>query len=214
MAQNKITKVLSNRLEELTERKRDIDYRLSDKKQAEQMGIPYPTFVKYKGDKAECPISTIVKMAEYYGASTDYLLGRTPVKTTDPDLQAACKITGLSEKALHHLIFLNAVYDGFEILPPITMNKTVNLFLECENFEALLFSVHECAKKYINNNIEIAKLEQQLIDDPESEKLKELIYELQEKKAFVKWRASETFLGCMDAFLETNFDKKDGDPNG
>lgn len=66
MAKNEITKVLSERLEELTESKRDIDYKLSDKKQAEQMGIPYPTFNKYKHNTAECPISTVVKMAKYY----------------------------------------------------------------------------------------------------------------------------------------------------
>ncbi len=99
MAQNEITKVLSNRLEKLTEVKRDIDYTLSDKKQAEQMDMPYPTFVKYKGDKAECPISTIVKMAEYYGVSTDYLLGRTNIQSTDMNLQKACDYMRITQKS-------------------------------------------------------------------------------------------------------------------
>lgn len=106
MAQNEITKILSDRLEELTEKKRDIDYRFSDKKQAEQMGIPYPTFLKYKGDKAECPISAIVKMAEYYGVSTEYLLGRTQTKTPNPELEKFLGVMGLSEKAFDNICFI------------------------------------------------------------------------------------------------------------
>lgn len=106
MAQNEITIILSDRLEELTEKKRDIDYRFSDKKQAEQMGIPYPTFLKYKGDKAECPISAIVKMAEYYGVSTDYLLGRTQIKTPNPELEKFLEIMGLSEKSFDNICFI------------------------------------------------------------------------------------------------------------
>lgn len=132
MAQNEITKVLSNRLEELTERKRDIDYRLSDKKQAEQMGIPYPTFVKYKGDKAECPISTIVKMAEYYGVSTDYLLGLQKEPTNNPNEIAVTEYTRLTKKAIENVIeltpqlrnILNKILEHKKLLYFFTIVKT------------------------------------------------------------------------------------------
>ena len=101
MAKSEITKVLSERLEALTERKRDIDYRLSDKKQAEQMDIPYPTFNKYKRNEAECPISTIVKMAKYYNVSADYLLGIGKDFTPDDDeLKFVGNYTGLNQQAI------------------------------------------------------------------------------------------------------------------
>lgn len=100
MAKSEITKVLSERLEELTEKKRDIDYRLSDKKQAEEMDIPYPSFVKYKKNTAECPISAVVKMAKYYNVSTDYLLGKRKDFTTNDELKFVGDYTGLNQQAI------------------------------------------------------------------------------------------------------------------
>lgn len=114
MSQNEITKILSNRLEELTGKKRDIDYKFSDKKQAEQMGIAYPTFVKYKGDKAECPISAIVKMAEYYGVSTDYLLGRTSA-TREKNI-TVCDYLGITEKSAENIITITQSGGDVDIL--------------------------------------------------------------------------------------------------
>ncbi|MBR3791664.1 MAG: helix-turn-helix transcriptional regulator, partial [Clostridia bacterium] len=58
------------------------------------------TLVKYINGKAECPASNIIKIARYYGVSTDYLLGNSPNPTTDEKLQGVCKYTGLSEKAV------------------------------------------------------------------------------------------------------------------
>ena len=99
MPQTEVTKILSEQLEKLTEDKRDKDYQKSNVKQAEEMGIPYPSFNKYLRDTAECGISALSKIADYYGASFDFLRGRTNVKTPNTDIQAVCESTGLSEKA-------------------------------------------------------------------------------------------------------------------
>lgn len=93
----------SKRLEKLIEKKKDENHQNSIPKQADGIGIPYPTFVKYINGKAECPASNIIKIARYYGVSTDYLLGNTPNATTDEKLQGVCKYTGLSEKAVENL---------------------------------------------------------------------------------------------------------------
>lgn len=106
MAKSEITKIFSERLEELTERKKDIDYKLSDKQQAEQMGIPYPTFTKYKNNTAECPISTVVKIARYYNVSTDYLLGLQREPTNDANIIAITEYTGLTKKAVEKILEL------------------------------------------------------------------------------------------------------------
>lgn len=100
MPQTEVTKILSERLEKLTEDKRDKDYQNSNVKQAEEMGIPYPSFNKYLHDKAECGVFALSKIADYYGVSTDYLLGRTNIPTTDTEIKAVCEYTGLSEKAV------------------------------------------------------------------------------------------------------------------
>ena len=99
-----LKEILSKRLETLIEKKKDENYQNSIPKQADGMGIPYPTFVKYINGKAECPASNIIKIARYYGVSTDYLLGNSPNPTTDEKLQGVCKYTGLSQKAVENLI--------------------------------------------------------------------------------------------------------------
>lgn len=99
-----LKEILSKRLETLIEKKKDENYQNSIPKQADGMGIPYPTLVKYINGKAECPASNIIKIARYYGVSTDYLLGNSPNPTTDEKLQGVCKYTGLSEKAVENLI--------------------------------------------------------------------------------------------------------------
>ena len=41
----------------------------------------------------------IVKIADYFDVSTDYLLGRSGAKTRDDDLKTVCEYTGLTEEA-------------------------------------------------------------------------------------------------------------------
>lgn len=45
-------------------------------------------------------INTAVALAKTFGVSTDYLLGLSSVKSPDADIQAICKYTGMSEKAV------------------------------------------------------------------------------------------------------------------
>lgn len=46
------------------------------------------------------PADKIVMIAKYFNVSTDYLLGISDTKTTDADLKAVCKYTGLTEEAV------------------------------------------------------------------------------------------------------------------
>ncbi|MEY8262378.1 helix-turn-helix transcriptional regulator [Oscillospiraceae bacterium 50-60] len=46
---------------------------------------------------------TVKKLAKYYGVSSDYLLGLSETPSIDEDIQVACKVTGLSEKAISRL---------------------------------------------------------------------------------------------------------------
>lgn len=46
----------------------------------------------------------IAALAKHYGVSSDYLLGLSPNPTTNKDIDAVCKFTGLTEK---NIIYLN-----------------------------------------------------------------------------------------------------------
>lgn len=93
-------KILAERLEELIDEKLDTDYKLTLPKQCEQMNLSYQTLRKYTNSISNCSIANLSKIADYYGVSTDFLLGRTNIKSPNADIQAVCNTIGLSETAI------------------------------------------------------------------------------------------------------------------
>ena len=64
-----------NRLRDLRE-----DHDKSQKNLADYLQIHQTTYSDYELGKLNIPILTLHKLADYYGVSIDYLLGRTKVK--------------------------------------------------------------------------------------------------------------------------------------
>lgn len=56
-------------------------------------------------------IKTLHNLAEFYGVSTDYLLGLTEYKSTDENSVNICKTTGLNEKAVMELCYMKHFSD-------------------------------------------------------------------------------------------------------
>lgn len=93
-------KILAEKLESLIEDKQDIDYKLTIPVQCKQMGVPYQTFKKYLNATSNCSITNLSIIADYYGVSTDFLLGKTNTRSPNTDIQAVCNTIGLSETAI------------------------------------------------------------------------------------------------------------------
>ena len=127
--------ILSERLEELTNLKLDEDYRNTIPVQAKGIRIPYSTLIKYINGNTECPAKNIVKIARYYGVSTDYLLGVSNVKSIDAKLKGVCKYTNLTEKAV-------------KLLNRCDKNKVVVLskMIENYNFWAMIDRINKYGK--------------------------------------------------------------------
>ena len=53
------------------------------------LGVTYQTIYKYEKDIAVPPADAIVKLAEYFNVSTDYLLGRTNIPNIDEPVAIA-----------------------------------------------------------------------------------------------------------------------------
>lgn len=54
--------------------------RLSQASAAVEMGINTRTYQRYEAGEREPAISTLVRMADFYGVSLDYLVGRSDIK--------------------------------------------------------------------------------------------------------------------------------------
>ena len=71
------------------------------------LGCSLQAVNQYKKGIARPSLENLSKIADYYHVSTDYILGRTVISSVNPDIQAAAKCTGLSQKALEVLIAIN-----------------------------------------------------------------------------------------------------------
>lgn len=73
-----------------------------------------PNVISYFCNSDRIPnIEQLKKIAEYLSVSSDYLIGLSENPTIEPDIQTACKVTGLSEKAINTIIKLQSEGMGF-----------------------------------------------------------------------------------------------------
>ena len=79
---------------------------LSQQAVAEALQIKRESINSWENGLRDLKTASIVALADYFGVSTDYLLGRTECKSPDIDVQAICKKTGLSEAAVSTLVDL------------------------------------------------------------------------------------------------------------
>ena len=60
------------------------DRDLTQKEVAAVLGIDQRVYSNYETGKREIPARLVIKLAELYGTSTDYIFGRTAVRKPDP----------------------------------------------------------------------------------------------------------------------------------
>jgi transcriptional regulator with XRE-family HTH domain len=87
------TKTFAERLSDLMEERG-----VGPRAVASAVGIGHASISKYTDDNAEPGINSLVKLAEYFDVSIDYLAGRTRTRSKDPDVRAIVAKTGLCEK--------------------------------------------------------------------------------------------------------------------
>lgn len=80
---------------------------------AEITGKTRQTISQYVNGVSEPGYDTLVKIADHFKVSLDYLLGRSKARTLDNSIQAACNITGLTEGSIYTLRRYMNVDDGY-----------------------------------------------------------------------------------------------------
>ena len=103
---------------------------------AEAIGCSRQIIGKYMSGETKPPADVLAKMAEYFNVSSDYLLGLTSNPTIAPDMQAAIKKTGLSQKAIEKT-FICHYSDGGDVL---------NMLLETDEMYVLLEEIYTYLK--------------------------------------------------------------------
>ena len=73
------------------------------KELSQYLGVTIQSVNQFKQGAAFPKLENLVKIAEYYGVSIDYLLGISNVRSPKADIKATCQYTGLSENAVNAL---------------------------------------------------------------------------------------------------------------
>lgn len=81
--------------------------KLSQQTVADALGVKRQSVAQYCDGSAYPSLQRLCSLADLFGVTTDYLLGRTECKSPDVEVQAACERYGLSETALHKLEDMN-----------------------------------------------------------------------------------------------------------
>lgn len=72
-------------------------------KMADELGISSGSISNYENGQRLPDIEVAAKIADYFGVSIDYLLGRAKNPSVKEDIQIACKVTGLTEEIVRSL---------------------------------------------------------------------------------------------------------------
>lgn len=166
---------VSKRIVSLREEKGETQQEL-----ANAVGITRQSLSRYEIAARTVSVEVLGALAQHFNVSADYLLGLSDVRSTEQDIQTACEVTGLSEKAIENIqnVYYHFPRAAREELAPMILNigtysddekedftKTVNQksewnehitakFLESEYFERVMHCICEaCASKKELDNL-------------------------------------------------------------
>ncbi len=131
---------LPERLREMLNRKGETQAKLAD-----AISVSRQAVGQWKDGITTPDAHTLGKIADYYGVSTDYLLGRIEVESPDLDIIEIHNKTGLSEDAINAIIWLrdgDSTYEEFDLMTE-PLIKVLNVLLENEQFVSILAKIRE-----------------------------------------------------------------------
>lgn len=79
------------------------DYRITQQTLADYLEKSRQAISCYCDGSSSPDWETLVKIAKFFSVSTDYLVGETSTKSPKTEIQAICKLTGLSETSILNL---------------------------------------------------------------------------------------------------------------
>lgn len=131
---------------------------LSQKKAAEDLGIAQALLSHYEKGKRECGLEFLLRAAEYYGVTTDYLLGKSPVSNgaviTNENIQDAAdpeKARNLSANELSAVFAKKLVNNSVDVIYSL-LSKTRNTMLMDKVYDIFSCSVYRAFRLIYKSN--------------------------------------------------------------
>lgn len=136
-----VTKAFADRLSELVNEKKKDGKAVKDI--AEESGVPSGSISKYQNDAGEAGINSLVKLADYFGVSADYLLGLTDVASGNADDMAIEQRLGLNSTSIEALNHFHTK-DGSSFLNMLFERGFWEIVLKCQtSFETYIQAIRD-----------------------------------------------------------------------
>lgn len=141
-------------------------------------------------------VKYLVMFADYYGVSTDYLMGLTSIKSPDKTTQAICEATGLSEGAVLALVEMkgNVILDNYD-----EKYKTLSELIENDDFMEAVEKIHELKFSTLERRIDHAPNPAGIISESTAEIINDpYIY------SGIRWEIEDKLNKSIDNILKIN----------
>ena len=93
--------IFHSRLRDLIE-----EHDITKQKLSEEIGVSRQAISQYCDGSTIPNADKLLKIAEFFNVSTDYLLGSTEAQTTDTDIKFMCEYTGIKDTSINNLHYL------------------------------------------------------------------------------------------------------------
>lgn len=153
--------IIGSRIGQLREQNKETQNALS-----EAIGVNRKTVDNWEQGIREIKAPDIIKLAQHFGVSSDFLLGLSDISSTNASMVSAHRYTGLSEKALEFLNFLcdkdeNGIYPaGFtdnDICYPLLVVDT--LFQNSDDLFLTLVHISDAISEINSPDVELEDIE-------------------------------------------------------
>ena len=178
---------------------------------AEQLKCDTSTITKhYNGDR-DITTDFLIKYANLFDVSADYLLGLSDTATTDKDIQFICKYTGLSERAIEVLSIYNNNKRIKNQLTPI-----IDKLLKSHKLPFICWCIDDFSEaiEQKNNVLDCLMTEDLRLSEnnEDKENVVEQYLQLNDKLDLSLFRLQEAITDF--AKIEKDYIEKDGENNG
>lgn len=185
---------------------------VSLKKAAEALGVTAQSLSLYENGMRTINIDLLKKVAQYFGVSSDYLIGLSDAATNDVDLKVVCDYLGLYEEAALRLQQINKRLQkkDSEHQYPKTTNecykRCLNIFIN-EYLDDFLTEVLDSGIKLYYLEAELKRLNKQFDDEFNgvahfTDSLPEEIDRVEEKADFCRYQTERTVRKMLKDYLE------------
>lgn len=131
---------------------------ISQKQASEELGVAQALLSHYEKGKRECGLEFLLKAAEYYNVSTDYLLGRSPVSngavithSTIEEAEVPDKARNLSADELSAVFAKKLVNNSVDVIYSL-LGKTKNPQLTDKIYDIFSCAVYRAFRLIYKSN--------------------------------------------------------------